>query len=399
MKVALINNLYSPNIRGGAELSVQLLAEALASRGIETIVVTTAEQATQPVVVGGVKVLTLVVPNVHWAFGAAPAPPMRRKLWHLIDVYNPGVTRELTRLLRSERPDIVHTNNLQGISVSAWRAAALAGVPVVHTLRDYYLACARSMCFRDGRNCSGTCLECLPFCVVRRRLSANVAGVVGTSRFILEHHLGLGFFNGAGVRRAIDNPCPPTMPGRRANDVVKFGYLGRLEPAKGVEALLSAFCDREDDGWELMIAGVGSAEFDSQLRRRAKSARRPQRIRLMGWVDAADFLSRIDVLVAPSLWHEPLARAVIEAQAHGRAVIASRRGGLTEMIEDGIDGFLIEPDEPVSLRKAIERLIRDRQLVRRMGDAALARARRYEPDEVARQYAAAYEEVIGGRSP
>lgn len=394
MKVVVVNNLYPPNVRGGAERSVQLLAEALVRRGVEVTVVTTSSKAVDATEVDGVKVVTLTGSNLYWPFAGEPASPMRRKLWHLIDLYNPLVTGRLVQVIRQERAEIVHTNNLQAISVAAWRAAAMAGVPVLHTLRDYYLACARSNRYRDGSNCTRTCLECMPFCAVRRRLSAGLGGVVGTSRFILDRHLELGFFAGARVRRAIDNPSPRRDPGQGGDRRIRFGYLGRLEPAKGVESLVAGFSERTDENWELVVAGTGPPEFVDALTRRAAAAKQPQRIQFAGWTDAEAFLAQVDVVVVPSLWHEPFARSVIEAQARGLAVIASRRGGLTEMLDDGVEGLLFEPGEPHSLTQAVDRMLADPPLVRRMGEAAYERARRYDPDDIASQYAQAYDEVI-----
>jgi glycosyltransferase involved in cell wall biosynthesis len=394
VKVLIVNNLYAPNVRGGAERSVQLLAEALVRDGKEVTVVTTAEHPAETLEVGGVRVVTLGVANLHWPFGDAQPSPLRRKLWHVIDIYNPLVIGRLREVIRSETPDVVHTNNLQGISVAAWRAADTVGVPVLHTLRDYYLSCARATCFRDGRNCSQTCVPCLPFCMARRALSQRVAGVVGTSRFILQRHLAAGFFRGATVRRAIVNPSPSGAEVERGRDsLTTFGYLGRIESAKGVDLLLRAFAERAAMDWQLLIAGSGPQALVEDLRRQAGGARRAEQIRFLGWTDAADFLARVDVLVVPSLWHEPLPRAAIEAQSNGVAVVGSRRGGIDEIVEDGVDGLLFEPDEPGGLSRAIDRLLGDPGLVNRLSAGAREHSRRYRPEVVASQYAEAYEEV------
>jgi len=93
MKVLMVNNLYTPNVRGGAERSVQLLAEALVRAGVEVTVATTDERAGAPVDVNGVRVVTLAIANLYWPFGNAAPSPLRRKLWHLLDVYNPLMSR------------------------------------------------------------------------------------------------------------------------------------------------------------------------------------------------------------------------------------------------------------------------------------------------------------------
>jgi glycosyltransferase involved in cell wall biosynthesis len=398
VKILIVNNLYAPNVRGGAERSVQLLAEALVRDGKEVTVVTTAEHPAEMIEVGGVRVVTLSIANLYWPFGDAQPSPLRRKLWHLIDIYNPLVIGRLTEVMRSERPDVVHTNNLQGISVAAWRAAESLGVPVLHTLRDYYLACARAICFRGGRNCSQTCLPCLPFFMVRRALSRRVTGVVGTSGFILQRHLAAGFFPAAIVRRTIANPSPSVDRAERGrSSLTTFGYLGRIESAKGVALILCAFAERTGTDWQLLIAGNGSQALVEDLQRQAARAERIEQIRFLGWIDATDFLGRVDVLLVPSLWHEPLPRAIIEAQSNGVAVVGSRRGGISEIVEDGVDGLLFEPDEPGGLSRAIDRLLHDSGLVSRLVAGARERSRRYRPEIIAKQYCEAYEEVKGSK--
>lgn len=225
MKVLTLNNLYAPNIRGGAERSVQLLAEALVRSGVAVTVVSTDEEECDRVEVNGVNVVMLPPANLHWAFGDDSPSSLQRKLWHLVDIYNPIMRNRLAAVMRTERPDVVHTNNLQGISTAAWAAAAAEGVPVLHTLRDYYLSCARSTCFRDGRNCARACLPCMPFSTARRAASRIVEGVVGTSQYILEHHLGRGFFAHAPFRAAICNPTIAAEPAKKCGDTARENYF------------------------------------------------------------------------------------------------------------------------------------------------------------------------------
>lgn len=396
MKVLLINNLYPPPVRGGAEISVKLLAEALLRTGVEVAVACVEPGAASESFRDGIRVLHLAVSNVGWPIGDSPLGRPRRAIWHTIDAYNPSSDRALRRLIARERPDVVHTNNLQGISVAVWRAAQVAGVPVLHTVRDYYLTCARATRYRSGRVCRGTCTACLPFCRVRQAFSHGVAGVVGTSRFILDLHIALGFFRGANLQLAIDNPLLPDSTHRvasAAEPVTTFGYLGRLEEVKGVLLLLRSFAERSDGGWQLLIAGDGRPAMVAELKRLAGAAARPQQIRFLGWCETADFLSKIDVLIVPSLWDEPWSRAAAEAQAAGVPVIASQRGGLQQLVASGSAGVLFDPDRRDGLARAIDRALGDRDNMLAQANAVRPRTSRYHPDRIAAQYIEAYTAV------
>ena len=399
MKVLFVNALYEPNVRGGAEIAIQHLAEALAVRGNEIVVASTVGDERESVrTIRGVKVFYLPIANLHWPFDGIRRLSARRKLWHLLDIYNPGMKSRLRRCIREERPDIVHTSNLQGISVAAWRAAREEKIPVVHTLQDYYLTCGRCTRYHNGRTCERTCVECLPLLIARRRASASVAAVVGISRYILDHHQRQGLFPAASFSDVIahDTPVVAASHGARAADApLTFGYLGRLVPEKGVERLLDAFAKRNGEGWRLLIAGAGDERYERKLRRKHAAARSPSAVQFLGWIDSAEFFRRIDVLVLPSLWEEPLARVILEANAHGIPVIGSARGGGPEMIDHGVTGLLFEPNEAASLDAAVDRLLNDPALVGDLGAKAHRRAAGYAVERIVEKYLSVYRRLLG----
>ena len=244
MKALLINSLYHPMHYGGAERSVQYLAESLVERGHQVVVVALKPENSDPrSTVGGVKVVRLPLRNLYWPFDDKPRPAPFRKLWAAMDAYNPAMERALFEIIRQEAPDIVHSNNLQGFSVAAWRAAKRNGKPVLHTLRDYYLTCGRATRWQPSGPCSKTCLPCRPFLATRGQCTSWVDGVVGNSQFILDAHGDLGCFAQAKFRRAIHTSCPPAAKPRaydigRLREKLVFGYLGRLQAIKGVERLI-----------------------------------------------------------------------------------------------------------------------------------------------------------------
>jgi glycosyltransferase involved in cell wall biosynthesis len=397
MKILIVNSLYPPHLRGGAERSVQNLAESLADQDIEVVVASTVSRKSAATdFINGVKVVYLPIANLHWPFDHAIRPSLQRKLWHLIDVYNPAMKAELAHLISREQPSVLHTNNLQGISVAAWHAARAARIPILHTLRDYYLTCARCTRYRNSRICERTCWDCLPFLLARKQASGCVNGVVGVSRFILDHHCGMGFFPNTSFRAVIPHAVSPVSVAPRASTAsqLTFGYLGRLMPEKGAELLLDTFAARKDAGWELFIAGEGDDDYCGSLRRRHAGLENRNAIRFLGWVEPAEFFSQLDILVVPSRWQEPSARVVVEALTCGVAVIASRRGGTPEQIEDGVTGLLFDPDGPTTLDKVIDRVVQDPSLARRLGQNARSRARENAPERIGVKYREAYRAVF-----
>jgi glycosyltransferase involved in cell wall biosynthesis len=173
-----------------------------------------------------------------------------------------------------------------------------------------------------------------------------------------------------------------------------FGYLGKLTPEKGIELLLDMFGARKDGGWELLVAGEGDESYCQELHRRYATLEERNAIRFLGWTDPLEFFPQIDVLVVPSLWQEPLPRVILEAYAYGVPVIGSRRGGILELIEDGVTGFLFNPSNPQTLATLIDRLLQDRALSGQLGQSALRRAQEYIPARIASEYQEAYRAVL-----
>jgi len=159
-------------------------------------------------------------------------------------------------------------------------------------------------------------------------------------------------------------------------------FAGRLSPEKGIEELVAA-----TEGMNLVVAG------DGPLRDLVPGA--------LGFVphDELELLyDRAAVVVLPS-YREGLPLCVLEAMAHGRPVVASAVGGIPELVEDGVTGFLVEPGDVSGLREAIERLLSDPALRRRMGRAARARvAERCSWEQVTAATLESYGVPVDGRA-
>jgi Glycosyltransferase len=324
-------------------------------------------------------------------------PPDNRRavakpLWHAVDTLNVGMMNALGRILDDERPAILHTHNLTGFSSLAWTAAHDRRIPIVHTLHDYYLLCPRSTMFANGANCERQHVTCTLYSWPRIKLSSHVSAVVGVSQFVLERHLSHGVFPHAATF-LIGNPCVNmsiTEPRDSTARPFRIGYLGRLEPAKGIEHLLRAVQELSTSTWELHIAGRGTRDFERQLR----SQFTDPRIHFHGFVNRDELLRDIDLLAVPSLSHETFGLAAVEAFAAGVPVVASRRGGLSEVVTDGETGAVFEPNEPGELRIALESFVSQPRRARQMRARCLERARDFEATAIAQRYESVYQHVV-----
>ena len=214
---------------------------------------------------------------------------------------------------------------------------------------------------------------------------------------------------------------------RDAGDAARILYVGRVSPEKGVHVLVNAFEEvlaRRTDATLEVVGPEGVVPLEMGPRidatprvralerfyaapyadslRRALSERARARVRFAGALPHADLPSRYAaaaVLAAPSVWNEPFGMPVVEAMAAGIPVTATRVGGIPETVLDGETGLLVPPDDAPALACALLRLLDDRPLARRLGEAGRRRAReRFSWDAVAERALRLYRELTAPRA-
>lgn len=350
MRVLIVNTLYPPAQVGGAERSVAQLAQGLVRAGTDVSVLTL-QSGREPVeaVVGGVSVHRLPLTNLYWPYDGKRQSPVRRAVWHGLEAANPWMDGAVDQVVERVRPDLIHLHLTTGFSLSVYRAAARRGLPLVQTLRDWSMMCARASMFRRERRCERRCGSCVVLTAAKR--AQAVDHVIGLSQPVLEAHRAAGYFRDAEasvIGNAAAQAEVSARPSLADDPAMTFGFMGRVEPEKGVEVLLRAAMRLEGD-WRLRIAGRGEAAYVQRLRR----AYADPRIVWLGQVEAADLWPTVDVLVAPSVWAEPFGRVVVEAVQQGRGVIASRIGGLPEAASGAGVATLVEPGDEGALARAM----------------------------------------------
>lgn len=397
MRIAIVNSHYYPNEVGGAEHSVRFLARTFAMQGADVHVLTTGEQD-ETFELDGVKVWRKQLDNSYWPLeknvvrrGGAKA------IWHARDIYNLSMGRKAREILAQIRPQVVHTNNLPGWSVAAWSAASALNLPIVHTLRDYYLLCPATSMFKNAQNCESQCGKCRLFSMPKAPASKKVSLVVGNSDFILQKHLAAGLFANA-KSRVIFNAYRPDRETsvRKKTEKMVLGYIGRISPTKGIEQFLRALAMCSSvSGIRILIAGTGDADYVSYL----KSLTPALDVEFIGHVKPVDFYEKVDFSVVPSMWHEPLARVLFESYAHGIPVIASDTGGTPEVLVSGETGFMFAHQSQQALIDAIESAFRiwQKNELAPMIERCRLRAKHFLPERLVAEYREAYESVIANR--
>ena len=146
-------------------------------------------------------------------------------------------------------------------------------------------------------------------------------------------------------------------------------FTGRLTEHKGVEYLIKAARQIKA---EIVIAGDGpEKKYLESLIQKYKLTN----VHMVGYFSSRldtinDFYLRANVYVAPSVWNEPLGLVILEAMSHKTPVVVSRKGGVTTIVKDGVNGFLIRPRSPVLIADKVNLLLNDDKLRLKMGEKA-----------------------------
>lgn len=285
----------------------------------------------------------------------------------------------LRGLLRSERYDIVHFHTKRAHALALWLGRGLNGCRRIVTRRMDYPV-------RRGWYTGYLYNRCTDGVVAISRAIGDLlehAGVEPRKIRVIHSGIDVGPFAAAAAR---SRPLPRIV-----------GTTAALVERKGHDYLLEAAALLERQGVRLEYRFAGQGRERKALEALAARLGVSERVRFVGFVgDIADFLESVDIFVLPSLF-EGLGVAILEAMAAGLPVVATRVGGIPEIVEDGTTGLLVPPRDAAGLAAAIARLAGDAGLARRMGEAGLARVReRFTIARMAQANEAFYYELVQG---
>jgi len=349
MKIGIVSNLYPPNERGGAELVAQRVADELYARGHDVFVLTTEPFTGFSSFVPRLRerhlerVYRFCPINLYSPYHKGSVPFLIKIIWHLLDLWSPHARSVMKNLLETERPDVMITHNLKGIGVGIVRAIQQKEIPHVHTLHDLQLSIPSGLLiWGQEKQFIHTSFLRLWYEWVVKKVMGKPNLVLSPSAFLATYYQDRGFFRESTVR-VLPNPMPKNMAplrSRRMPGPARFVYAGQLEPHKGILHLLRSI-QMLDVPFELHIAGDGSLADEI-----AEFAKRDVRIRYHGFIPLnhlARWLAVADAVVVPSLCYENSPTIIYESFAIGVPVIASRIGGIPELISEGENGWLVEP--------------------------------------------------------
>ena len=287
-----------------------------------------------------------------------------------------SMIQKLTKLFREEKPDVVHTH-LNVLKYTA-PAAKLAGVPrCVHTIHNV-----------ADKEAEGRVSGMISGFAFRKGWSIPVALSPLVHQSVMDYY-GLKaeqiptVFNGVPLNRCI--PRETYALGEKAVLV----HVGRFNEQKNHSGLLEAFRLLLEIHPQCRLRLVGDGDLRADMETLAKEKGISDAVEFCGMQsNVYPYLHDADIFTLPSIY-EGNPMTIIEAMGTGLPIVASRVGGIPDMIHDGESGILVEP-EPRAVCDALARMVEDGALRRRLGENAKAQSRQFSAEHMAEDYLTCY---------
>jgi len=370
MKILIINNLYPPYARGGAEQVVKRTVEGLLARGHDVVLITSSPEKEEKIVDEKLTIYRLKSANVFFYTFAHEHDFFSRFLWHIIDIFHIGVARDVKKILLWEQPDVVHTHNLMGLSFLIPYVIRRVAIRHVHTVHDVQLVEPSGIILKLKENTwRYNAWPTKLYTWVMKYLMGSPDVVISPSQFLRDFYTERGFFVSS-QKTVLRNPL--TIAREQGiknkkqddNDLLHILYVGQIETHKGIYLLIDAIKILDDvvrKKISVHIVGSGS-QFDvlklyggsiDQIIFYGKKERN----------ELPALFAMSDIVVVPSLCYENSPTVIFESLYFGIPVLASRIEGIAELIDEGKNGFTFEAGHSHSLADKITWLIAHRDML------------------------------------
>jgi glycosyltransferase involved in cell wall biosynthesis len=292
----------------------------------------------------------------------------------------------LRRLMRQERPHVVHYHSSHAVTLGTLARWSRGRPPAVVTRRTSSPT-KRNPLFRLK---FGFRIDAVIAVSGSIRDDLAAAGLPEAKLAVVHSGIDLGRYeriDGVGEFRREIQVAP---------DDLLIGCIGALTPQKGHRLLLRALARLAPEFPNLHAAIVGGGDLMGDLLAEARGLGIGDRAHLTGFRDDVPrVIPDFDLAVLPSVGGEGSPAAIKEAMACGIPIVASRTGGVPEILQDGIQGLLVPPGDEAALAAALRRLLQDPDLRSRLGAAGRERVREFSMERMIEKTEAVYLRVCG----
>lgn len=375
LKILKVIHGFPPDFMAGSEVYSSTLVKELSRNGHDVFVFTRIEnEFLKPYAIYNETIMLKNSNPIHIRRINKPKDYLYKDKF-----FDSNIEQAFLEYMNEVKPDIVHFGHLSHLSITLVAIAKSLGKKVVFTLHDFWLFCVKGQLInQDNRICLNpsieNCKKCSPYKpkVQEVKQAFKVLDKVREQIdiFISPSHTVRNFFIQHGIPKSkiiyqkygFDKQA--IVYKKRIftkNSKIRFGFMGRIIPTKGIDVLLKAFKDLPND--KLYIYG-------NIAKTQMRFLEMQNNVKFMGGYDNADIhniLDSIDVLIVPSIWLENSPLVIQEAFLSGVIVITSDIGGMRELIGNN-EGFLFKTGDANDLVRVIKKIKKDCRILNKIKD-------------------------------
>jgi glycosyltransferase involved in cell wall biosynthesis len=363
MKISIVSDLYPPAYKGGHEIRCKVVADSLSKRKHDVHVITSnfenKKYENEKNVYRKLFYLNSDFQKKNNRYNQIKYAILGRK--------NYIITK---KILKKTKPDIIYAGQLNDISIFPLKAITELQIPVVHHVGNYFIIELIEKCINEKNIFKKIFRQkILGF---SERQNFNFESIIVDSKAVLNKYLEYGF-NKKNVDIIHSTSMPNNYEPQKSKERKKIRqllFVGRVCQEKGLHTCIDAMAILVNEygikDLLLNIVGTGDSTYIKLIQKKINDLKLTAHVFLLGKKPHNIVLQEYhlyDLLVVPSIWEEPFGLVITEAMAHGVPVVASRVGGIPDIIDDRKTGILTEPKNHYELAMKIKELIERPDLV------------------------------------
>jgi glycosyltransferase involved in cell wall biosynthesis len=370
MKICLINNLFTPDKKGGVETVVEIIANELQKQGHNVFVICAGDQKDKTT---EDKINKIKVYRVGWdkyfAFQNIDQQNIFSRFFYRIHQLNNKYSAKIVKaILNKEKPKLILSHNTLGLGYNVIKEINKTDIKHINTIHDVQLLIpSGKLMVNQIINKSEKI-----YAFFTKNIFKNCKYIISSSQTLLDFYTKRKFFPNAETQ-IIPNPLIPIkrtiIKEKNPFEKLKLLYIGQLERHKGVMNLIKALRLLKQDEFFLTIAGRGT--LNEQIKNTENILSNFKFFGEYNEKERIELLKKHDLIIVPSLCFENAPMVILEAWQSGVPVLASNFGGISELIEENKNGWLFDPENLENLKEKLEEIYKIKNNIPKMSEYCL----------------------------
>lgn len=338
MKIVILNNLYYPYNRGGAEAVVKVIIDDLKSQGHDVFLITNKPKTTAKNSNLENKDLKIYYIESNY-FNLAELSLAKKLIWHFNNLFSFKNSKYIKEILKTERPDLIMTHNLMGLGFRLPVIIRNLKITHEHYLHDIQLLHPSGLIMFGNENIVNSLIAKI-YQYFTRCFFSSPYKIISPSKWLLEQHLKKSFFkksiteiNNVFAKNNVEELKTISKKGNN------FLFIGQIEYHKGITLLIKSFKEALKIKPEIKLSVVGNGLLLDKLINENSDQKEIEFIGRVEGYELKKIMSKNDYLIVPSLCYENAPTTIFEAHSNGLKVIAAEIGGIPEIVNSNDELF------------------------------------------------------------